>query len=87
MADGDVLVDTAMMLPNGERVRLFAVESSEYPGGVTIGDNTRIPTHGAGYHHRHAWVDGEESVIAIEFVDLETHLTRFETEIRANDRE
>lgn len=34
MADGDVLVDSAQSLPDGTRVRLFAVESSTYPGGV-----------------------------------------------------
>jgi len=34
MADGDVLVDTEQTLGDGTRVRLFAVESSSYPGGV-----------------------------------------------------
>ena len=67
MADGDVLVDTAATVPDGRRVRLFAVESSSYPDGVSYRfqyyhpdtgteflryDNSRVPTHGAGYHHR-----------------------------------
>jgi len=34
LADGDVLVDTEHTLRDGTRVRLFAVESSGYPGGV-----------------------------------------------------
>ena len=100
MSDGDVLVDTATTLPDGRRVRLFAVESSSYPGGVNYRfqyydantgteflryDNSRVPTHDAGHHHRHVWIDGEESVTAIEFVDLETHITRFETELRDHD--
>lgn len=34
MADGDIRLDAETDLPNGTRVRLFAVESSEYPGGV-----------------------------------------------------
>ena len=34
MADGDVPVDTEHTLQDGTRVRLFAVESSGYPGGV-----------------------------------------------------
>lgn len=101
MADGDVLVDTATMLSDGSRIRLFAVESSNYPGGVNYRfqyydpetgteflryDNSQVPTHGAGHHHRHRWIDGEETVEAIEFVDLETHLATFQTEVQTHDR-
>lgn len=102
MADGDVLVDTATTLPDGKRVRLFAVESSSYPGGVNYRfqyydpetgaeflryDNTQMPTHGAGHHHRHSWDSGEETVAAIEFENLEAHINRFQTELQAYDTE
>jgi hypothetical protein len=101
MTDGDVLVDTAKTLADGTRVRLFAVESSSYPGGVNYRfqyydpetraeylryDNSQVPTHGAGHHHRHVWVDGEESVTEIDFVDLENHLSRFKTELTDHER-
>lgn len=101
MADGDVLVDTEHALRDGTRIRLFAVERSEYPGDVNYRfqyydaetgdsllryDNSRVPTHGAGYHHRHEWVAGEEQVTSLEFDDLERHLADFETEVREYER-
>lgn len=97
MADGDVLVDIEHTLQDGTRIRLFAVESSDYPGGVNYRfhyydpatgdsllryDNSRVPTHGAGHHHRHEWVAGEEEVTALEFEDLDSHLAAFETEVK-----
>jgi hypothetical protein len=97
MGDGDVRVDTAHSFPDGTRVRLFAVESSAYPGGVNYRfqyydsdtgdeflryDNSRVATHGAGHHHRHEWPGGDEQVTEIEFTDLETHLERFRTELQ-----
>jgi len=96
MADGDVLLDAEQSFPDSSRVRLFAVESSEYPGGVNYRfqyydpasgdeflryDNARVPTHGAGHHHRHEWSPGNEQVNNIEFQDLESHLGRFRTEV------
>ena len=96
MADGDVLVDTEHTLRDGTRVRPFAVESSGYPGGVNYRfqyydpetgdsllryDNSQLPTHGAGHHHRHEWVDGEEQVTEIEFEEFDSHLADFETEV------
>ena len=101
MADGDVLVDTERTFQDGTRVRLFAVESSEYPGGVNYRfqyydpesgseflryDNSQVPTHGAGHHHRHEWIDGAEHVTGIAFVDLETHLSQFRTAVTDYDR-
>ncbi len=101
MADGDVLVDTEKTFRDGTRVRLFAVESSDYPGGTNYRfqyydpdagneflryDNSQVPTHGAGYHHRHEWSESEEHVTEIEFVDLETHLSRFRTELSNHER-
>lgn len=96
MADGDVLVDAEHTLQDGTRIRLFAVESSEYPAGVNYRfqyydpdtgdsllryDNAQVPTHGAGRHHRHEWVDGEEQVTELEFEGFERHLAAFETEV------
>jgi hypothetical protein len=49
-------------------------------------DNSRVPTHGAGHHHRHEWVDAEEQVTKLEFEDLDSHLADFETEVIAYDR-
>jgi len=100
MADGDVKTDEEYTFADGRAIRLFAVESSEYPGGVNYRfhyynrrtgesflryDNARVPTHGAGYHHRHEWVDGEESVEETEFVDYATHLSRFQQEVTNYD--
>jgi hypothetical protein len=94
MADGDVLVDTDVTLGDGTKLRLFAVESSTYLCGVNYRfqyydpdtgdsflrfDNSQVSTHGAGHHHRHEWVDGEEQVTGIEFIDLESHLARSKT--------
>ncbi|WP_324759625.1 hypothetical protein [Haloarcula montana] len=46
-----------------------------------------ILTHGAGYHHRHEWTDGEEQVTGIEFTDLERHLARFRIEVSEYDHQ
>jgi hypothetical protein len=96
MADGDVVIDSEQSFPDGTRVRIFAVESSTYPGGVNYRfqyydpstggeflryDNSRVEAHGAGHHHRHEWTETGEQVTEIEFVDLETHLARFHTEM------
>lgn len=77
------------------------MESSAYPGGVNYRfqyydsdtgdsflrfDNSQVPTHGAGHHHRHEWTDGEEQVTGIEFTDLESHLARFKTEVSEYDQ-
>ncbi|KDE59557.1 hypothetical protein EL22_20445 [Halostagnicola sp. A56] len=101
MADGDVLVDTEATFQGGTRVRLFAVESTDYPGGVNYRfqyydpdsgreflryDNSQVPTHGAGHHHRHEWIDGDEKVTGIEFEDLETHLADFRDEVTNYER-
>ena len=97
MADGDVLVDVERELADGTRVTVFAVENASYPGGVNYRfahydpdsgsgilrfDNSRVARHGAGVHHRHEWCEGDEHVTAIEFDDLETHLSRFYHEVR-----
>jgi hypothetical protein len=37
------------------------------------------------YYHRHEWIDGEEQVTGIEFTDLESHLSRFKTEVSEYD--
>jgi hypothetical protein len=101
MADGDVLVDTEHTFRDGSRVRLFAVESSEYPGNVNYRfqyyepetgegflryDNSQVPTHGAGHHRRHEWTDGEEHVTGLEFEDFDSHLTDFQTEVTEYER-
>jgi hypothetical protein len=96
MADGDVVIDSEHSFPDGSRVRIFAVESSTYPGGVnyrfqyydpTTGneflryDNSQVETHGAGHHHRHEWTGDGEQVSGLEFTDLETHIAQFRTEL------
>jgi hypothetical protein len=101
MVDGDVLVDAEYTFRDGTRVRLFAVESSEYPGGVNYRfqyydpetgteflryDNTQVATHEAGHHHRHEWIDGEEHVTTLEFDDFDSHLTAFQTEVSEYER-
>lgn len=47
--------------------------------------STQVSTHNAGQYRRHVWTDDEESVEAIEFVDLKTHLTRFKQELQEYD--
>lgn len=96
MADGDTLIDEEREFPDGTRATLFAVENSDYPGGVNYHfayydpdagegvlrfDNSQVPRHGAGVHHRHEWIEGKERVTEVEFVDLETHLSRFRNEV------
>jgi len=44
-----------------------------------------VSTHNAGQYRRHVWTDDEESVEAIEFVDLKTYLTRFKQELQEYD--
>ena len=43
---------------------------------------SQVPTYGAGHHHRHEWVVGEEQVTALEFEDVDSHLAAFETEVK-----
>jgi hypothetical protein len=96
MVDGDVVIDSEHSFPDGTQVRIFAVESSTYPGGVNYRfqyydpstgneflryDNSQVETHGAGHHHRHNWTEDGEQVTGLEFTDLETHLARFRTEL------
>lgn len=95
-----MLVDTDATLGDGTKLRLFAVESSAYSGSVNYRfqyydsdtgdsflrfDNSQVSIHGAGRHHRHEWVEGEEQVAGIEFTDLESHLTRFKIEVTEYD--
>lgn len=99
MSDGDVLIDDDREFPDGTRATLYAVENSDYPDGVNYRfahydpnagrgilrfDNSQVPRHGAGVHHRHKLVDGQEHMAEIEFVDLETHLTQFKNEVTTN---
>lgn len=92
MAEGDVRLDDEFEFEDGTRVVLFAVESAAYPGGVNyrfayvdpdVGeellryDNSRVPRHGAGVHHRH---HGDE-VREIPFEGLDAHVSRFRTEV------
>jgi hypothetical protein len=101
MADGDVHVDEAFTFADGTRVRLFAVESTDYPGGFNYRfqyydpntgeeflryDNSQIPLHDAGHHHRHEWIEGEQDVTGVTFEDLETHLAIFKKEVTNYDR-
>jgi len=96
MGDGDIQIDTETQLRDGTRVRLFAIESADYPGGVNYRfhhydpesgrqilryDNSQVPTHGAGHHHRHEWCDGDEHITELEFDDLESHLGLFRDEV------
>ena len=68
MAEGDVRLDDEFEFEDGTRVVLFAVENATYPGGVNYRfayvdpgageellryDNSQVPRHGAGVHHRH----------------------------------
>lgn len=92
MADGDVRLDEEYQFANGRRLVLFAVENGEYPGGVSYRfayfdprtgatllryDNSRVPRHGSGVHHRHRG----NYVTAITFDDLRTHVARFWREV------
>lgn len=75
-------------------VVLSAIESSSHPGGYSYGfqyfhpeendeilryDNSKIPRHGAGYHHRH--YDNDAEITAITFSGLSDHVTRFLNEV------
>ena len=92
MADGDVWLDDEYDFPDGTRVVLYAVENGAYPGGVNYCfayvdpgtgrtllryDNSRVPRHGVGVHHRHRG----GSVTRLAFDGLEEHLGRFWEEV------
>lgn len=49
-------------------------------------DNSQIPLHDAGHHHRHEWIEGEQDVTGVTFEDLETHLATFKKEVTNYDR-
>lgn len=78
----------------GTEVVLLAIESSAHPGGYSYGfqyfqpeendeilryDNSKVPQHGAGYHHRHS--DNDAEITEIEFTGLHDHVTRFLNEV------
>ncbi|GGN23624.1 toxin-antitoxin system TumE family protein [Halarchaeum nitratireducens] len=101
MAEGDVHVDEDIILADGTRIRLFAVESTDYPGGYNYRfqyydpetgdeflryDSSQIPLHDAGHHHRHEWTNGEEDVNGIKFEDLNAHLANFREEVTDYER-
>jgi len=92
MADGDVVLDRDFEVDadEGTRVRLFAVESSSYPGGYHYRFQYYAPEESeqilrydnahdsdVGPHHRHR--GGE--VTGIEFEGLENHVARFRQEV------
>jgi hypothetical protein len=90
MSDGDVVLDQSFEIGDGERVRLFAVESSTRPGGYHYRFQYYDPDEGSeilrydnahdsevGHHHRH---EGD-TVTGIEFESLEAHVARFRTEV------
>lgn len=92
MAEGDVQLDDEIEFADGTRAVLFAVESSGYPEGVNYRlayfdpatgeellryDNSQIPRHGAGVHHRHRGDD----VTEIPYEGLEAHVARFRNEV------
>lgn len=79
---------------DGTEVVLSAIESSSHPGGYSYGfqyfqpaendeilryDNSKVPQHDAGYHHRHYNNDSE--ITGIEFVGLNDHVDRFLNEV------
>lgn len=92
MADGDVRLDAEYQFPDGARVVIFAVENAEYPGCVNYRfayldavsgrnllryDNSRVPRHGVGVHHRHRGT----VVTHVPFDGLESHVARFWREV------
>ena len=92
MANGDIRLDDEFEFSDGTRVTMFAVENSEYPGGVSYRlaffdpamgenilryDNSQVPRHGAGVHHRHRG----EDVTEIPFRGLKHHVSRFRSEV------
>ena len=92
MADGDVRLDEEYQFPDGARVVLFAVENDEFPGGVNYRfayldagsgqnllryENSRVPRHGVGVHHRHSGT----VVTHVPFHGLESHVSRFWKEV------
>lgn len=92
MADGDIRLDDEVEFQDGTRAVLFAVESSDHPGGINYRmayfdpetgdmllryDNSRVPRHGAGVHHRH---EGDD-VAEISFESLQNHVSRFRSEV------
>lgn len=92
MADGDVRLDDEYEFPDGTRVVLYAVENSEYPGGVSYRfayfdpetgrnllryDNSRTLHHDVGVHHRHH----RAAVSRVSFDGLRAHVSRFWREV------
>lgn len=92
MAEGDVRLDDEYSFTDGTRVVLYAVESAGYPGGVNYRfayvdsktgtellryDNSRVPRHGVGVHHRHRG----PTVTPVPFDGIETHVSRFWSEV------
>ena len=49
-------------------------------------DNTLVPRHDAGSHHRHEWIDGAEQVTELDFEDFDSHLAAFEAEVIEYER-
>jgi hypothetical protein len=67
MADREPLIERERTLPDGTRLELFAIENPDYPEGVNYRfayfdpeagentlryDNTQVPRHDTGVHHR-----------------------------------
>lgn len=92
MAEGDIRLDDEFEFEDGTRVVLFAIENAAYPGGVHYRfayvdpnageellryDNSKVPRHGAGVHHRHCGDDVSE----IGFKNLESHVSQFRSEV------
>jgi hypothetical protein len=83
---------------SGTEVVLWAIESSSHPGGYSYGfqyfqpeendeilryDNSKVPQHGAGCHHRH--YDNDAEITALTFTGLVDHVTRFLNEVNELD--
>jgi hypothetical protein len=78
----------------GTEVILFAIENSDYPGGCNYRfqyfqsengdrilryDNSQVPRHDAGVHHRH--FDNDAEIEAVGFDGLKSHIRRFLNEV------
>lgn len=79
---------------DGTEIVLSAIESSSHPGEYSYGfqyfhpeesdeilryDNSKVPQHDAGVHHRH--YDNDAKITEIEFVGLRKHIDRFLNEV------
>lgn len=79
---------------DGTEVVLSATESSSHPGGYSYGfqyfhpedndeilryDNSKVPQHEAGHHHRH--FDNDAEIAGITFTGLTDHVDRFLNEV------